>query len=379
MKLSSEGLPSINLEMIMTCQKNSLCGLALALCMIAQSAFAASITIPPGSADTEGNWASCALCVPLRQQELYSARLFPSETITISEIRYRPDVTFGDAGPFSVLLSEIELRLSTSVSLPVNPDYVFANNVGPDEVVVYKGPWQFKTKNVGPLAGPRDFDIQLHLQKPFTYDPTKGNLLVDLRNFGMASRSYNQDGFISPGLVWATLIEDPLALRASGSGTSAAVMQIIYSPGIGMPVQASGVAQVVNGFVVGVALDNGGVGYTNVPAVRFFGGGGSGASATAVVSNGVVVSVTIDTVGRGYTNAPVVKIASPGGIPGLTLKTKRVALELSLVLGRRYRLDSSPDLITWTVVETMVAEDDRMVREFDVEQTGRYFRVVEVK
>ena len=52
-------------------------------------------------------------------------------------------------------------------------------------------------------------------------------------------------------------------------------------------------AVVVNGFVVGATITDGGYGYTNTPTVRIIGGGGSGAQAVAVVSNGVVTAVNV--------------------------------------------------------------------------------------
>lgn len=342
-------------------------------------ACAESIVIPPESLSQEGAGASCALCVPGREQELYSSNLFPAQPITITEIRYRPDTTLGDAGPFSTNLSEIELRLSTSTKSAVSPNLIFADNIGQDEVLVYKGPWLFKTENVGPRTGPKEFDIQLQLQVPFHYDPKRGNLLVDVRNFGLASRSYNVDSATMPGSVWRILIEDPLAVQASGSDISAPVMQIFTDPRLDEPVRASGVAQVVNGFVVGVTLTNQGAGYTNAPIVRFVGGGGTGAAGTAVVSDGRVVSITIDNAGKGYTNAPIVKISSPHVAPGLGVRTKKIEVELSLVLGHRYRLDYSQDLNQWTTLETFEAEDENVTREFDVDETGKYFRLIEVQ
>ncbi len=70
-------------------------------------------------------------------------------------------------------------------------------------------------------------------------------------------------------------------------------------------------ASVVNGFVVGVTITDGGYGYTNTPDVRIIGGGGSGAEAVAVVSNGLVIAIHILDAGGGYTNAPVVVIDPP--------------------------------------------------------------------
>ena len=77
------------------------------------------------------------------------------------------------------------------------------------------------------------------------------------------------------------------------------------------PRAATASATVVNGFVVGATITDGGYGYTNTPAVRIIGGGGSGAQAVAVVSNGVVIAVNVLDAGSGYTSTPVIVIAPP--------------------------------------------------------------------
>jgi len=74
---------------------------------------------------------------------------------------------------------------------------------------------------------------------------------------------------------------------------------------------ATATATLVNDFVVGANITDGGYGYTNTPLVRFIGGGGSGAQAVAVVSNGLVVAVNVLDAGYGYTNAPLVVIEPP--------------------------------------------------------------------
>ena len=67
-------------------------------------------------------------------------------------------------------------------------------------------------------------------------------------------------------------------------------------------------AVVVNDFVVGATITDGGYGYTNTPTVKIIGGGGSGAQAVAVVSNGVVIAVNVIDAGYGYTNTPLIVI-----------------------------------------------------------------------
>ena len=79
----------------------------------------------------------------------------------------------------------------------------------------------------------------------------------------------------------------------------------------GSPRMAKAVVQVVNGFVVGVQVVDGGYGYTNVPSIRFI-GIGSGAQAVAVVSNSIVTAINILNTGSGYdTNSTLVFIDAP--------------------------------------------------------------------
>ena len=73
--------------------------------------------------------------------------------------------------------------------------------------------------------------------------------------------------------------------------------------------QATATAQLVNGFVIGVTVTNGGEGYSEAPVV-IIDGNGTAATATAVVENGVLTAINADTAGSGYTNATV-NIAAP--------------------------------------------------------------------
>ena len=92
-----------------------------------------------------------------------------------------------------------------------------------------------------------------------------------------------------------------------GSVTSAVATVTVLLP----PRAATATANLVNDFVVGATVTDGGYGYTNTPTVSIIGGGGSGAQAVAVVSNGVVIAVNVLDAGDGYTNTPVIVIAPP--------------------------------------------------------------------
>jgi hypothetical protein len=74
---------------------------------------------------------------------------------------------------------------------------------------------------------------------------------------------------------------------------------------------ATATASLDNGFVVDATVTDSGCGYTNTPAVRIIGGGGTGAQAVAVITNGFVVAVNILAAGSSYSDTPVVVIAPP--------------------------------------------------------------------
>ena len=100
-----------------------------------------------------------------------------------------------------------------------------------------------------------------------------------------------------------------------------------------VPAQAFAVAQVVNGFVVGVTNTAGGSGYVATPAVNIVGDVGS--NATAVVdgmSGGAVTHISITNPGSGYTNQVTVQIDPPPAValsptisPGMQLNSSSLA------------------------------------------------------
>lgn len=75
---------------------------------------------------------------------------------------------------------------------------------------------------------------------------------------------------------------------------------------------ATATADIYNGFVVGVTVNNAGAGYAYPPGVTFGGGGGSGAGAYSIITNGSVSQIIVTNAGSGYVSAPSVVIASPG-------------------------------------------------------------------
>lgn len=135
---------------------------------------------------------------------------------------------------------------------------------------------------------------------------------------------------------------------------SSAEIKAIYDAGSAgkcrSPHAATATATVVNDFVVGATITDGGWGYTNTPAVRIIGGGGSGAQAVAAVSNGVVTAVHVLAAGSGYTNAPVIVIAPPFiPQPTMGIATMSRLSFTDLLVGTNYQLQVYLDS-TWSNV-----------------------------
>jgi sugar lactone lactonase YvrE len=175
---------------------------------------------------------------------------------------------------------------------------------------------------------------------------------------------------ISNGVVVAITIVNP----GSGyTGTPAIVIEPPPYP----PTQAVGIAVVINGFVTGVDITVQGYGYgTNNPPVYFFGGGGSGATGVAVVSNGVLTGVTITSPGSGYTNAPDVLIAAPQGAASLSIAVYSVVVNMALIPGYTYQLQSTTDFTTWSDVGgPFLATNSLSSQVFNVSSNAVYYRL----
>jgi hypothetical protein len=81
-----------------------------------------------------------------------------------------------------------------------------------------------------------------------------------------------------------------------------------------VPAQAFAMAQVVNGFVVGVTLTSGGSGYITIPAVNFSGGGSNATAVAAISSGGVVTNLTLTSPGSGYAANTIAEIDPPPAV-----------------------------------------------------------------
>lgn len=66
-------------------------------------------------------------------------------------------------------------------------------------------------------------------------------------------------------------------------------------------------------------------------------------------------------------------------LPSLSVAVSKIKVTEHVIVGHNYILESSSDLNTWTPVGTQfTAQSEAIDQEFDVAQTGRYFRIHEV-
>jgi hypothetical protein len=171
---------------------------------------------------------------------------------------------------------------------------------------------------------------------------------------------------------------DPSILNVDGTRSDMGAFGGGFTP-IPVPHPAAATAQVVNGFVVSITITDPGYGYTNAPAIEIT-GEGHGATAVCTVSNGIVTGITITDAGSGYTNAPDVLIASPPFMPWLDIAVSQVKVTQHVVLGHKYVLEVSTNLVNWTQVgDQFTATKEVLNQVFDVDVTGRSFRIREVQ
>ena len=144
------------------------------------------------------------------------------------------------------------------------------------------------------------------------------------------------------------------------------------------PARASAV--LFGGVIKEIILEDSGYGYTNSRKVIFDSPTGQGAVAYTVINGGVVTGFTMTYRGSGYTNPPLVKIASPPFDPILSIAVSKVAVTMKVVLGFKYQLETSTDMLLWEKVgQEFVANDENLIQEFDVNSVGKYFRVVQIQ
>ena len=119
--------------------------------------------------------------VSQRYEQVYGESDFGSSPLLITGLAFRPDGTFGAA--FLTTLGNVSIFLMTTTTAPDALSPIFANNEGADKTLVHSGSLSLSSADIGPPVGPKAFDIIINLTTAFLYNPTSGNLLLEVQNF----------------------------------------------------------------------------------------------------------------------------------------------------------------------------------------------------
>ncbi len=145
----------------------------LLLLLCAPLARADVIVVPNTLATVEGNDNNFGPFFnnSVRYQQVYSASQFP--------IAFRPDGSVTNAS-LIILFDSVRIDLSTTSRTPSTLGTLFASNVGADDMTVFNSFVFVNAPVTGPPGGPKDFTVAFALN-PFIYDPSAGDLLLDVR------------------------------------------------------------------------------------------------------------------------------------------------------------------------------------------------------
>lgn len=153
----------------------------------------ASLVVPNNMEAVYGNSSASvpfhmALGNSARYQQVYDASEFSSFGPgggLITHLAFRVDN--GSGASFDTIIPDIQINLSTTSRTPDGLSTVFAENIGLDNTIVYeRGALSIGSSGPG---NPAAWEVVIPLSTAFYYQPSAGNLLLDVRNFagGMTS------------------------------------------------------------------------------------------------------------------------------------------------------------------------------------------------
>ncbi len=203
--------------------------LASFLGMAALAAKASTVVVPNGLDAREGTGSSGILNQAGREQTVYASSNFPNGPISIQELRFRPNVTdYMPGSAFNATIWDLQIALSTTSAQPGGLSPTFNDNTGTNAESVVSGAVTLFSTFTGPDGGPKDFDIIIPLNHPFTYNPAQGNLLVDIENFSGDATSPVDAEYSTNGAASRVVSGSPIS-STGVPDDDGDVLQIVYS------------------------------------------------------------------------------------------------------------------------------------------------------
>jgi archaellum component FlaG (FlaF/FlaG flagellin family) len=184
------------------------------------------IILPSYFADHAGSAGDAMLNLPCRVQQVHDQSEFTNKPIFIREIRYRP-WTMQNA--FTGTVGRLVVNLSTTSKTASNLSPFFSENTGPDVAGVFDGPLSVSSASMTDTnSGAKQFDIRIPLKHGFLYDPSKGNLLVEVQTHGGLGHAGLIDRGVPPSPVANRIVGlSPTAAKAVAVRPGVAVLELI--------------------------------------------------------------------------------------------------------------------------------------------------------
>ncbi len=140
------------------------------------------IVVPNSLATNDGNGSATSVAglASVRWLHIHDASQFGalSGPSFLTQFAYRPDWILGQSGPRSFTL---RIYASTTIRTVGGISTTFAENLGPDNTLVFDGTVNLTTGNLPGPGNTRQFDYVFPFTTPFLYDHAAGNLVLDLQ------------------------------------------------------------------------------------------------------------------------------------------------------------------------------------------------------
>jgi len=190
-----------------------------------------TIVVPNAETNSPGNAEGS---LPSSPTDVISQRLFgsdqfpgPINIIGLSSFRAAPGT-----GPLDGTFGTVSVYLSTSPNSPTSMSTTFANNIGPDNTLVFSGT-NVDFSGAG-CSGPGvcPFAPGIVFTTPFDYIPANGSLLVEIVATGFTgSGQTDAELFSAPGGSLTQVTEEGSTTAATGSlSYGAGIWQFTYTP-----------------------------------------------------------------------------------------------------------------------------------------------------
>jgi hypothetical protein len=175
--------------------------LSVLLCSVA---FGGTIVVPNAETSIPGNSGVGGPIspTPAIAQFLYASGQFTGP-IEITQISFRASP---GTGPADFAYGNMSAYLSTSPNSTTTVSTTFANNIGPDNTLVFSGTNVVLGDAGCSGSGVCPFDLSINLSTPFYYNPANGSLLLEivataLEDLNDGNSYFDPESFSGPGAM----------------------------------------------------------------------------------------------------------------------------------------------------------------------------------